>query len=108
MPTVDVSAASIEYRESGPANSAYPPVVFVHGALVDSRLWDAVAADLAARGFRCIQPDLPLGAHRIPVRQRWAVTPGGISMLIHEFLMALDLRDVTSSATTPAAASVSS
>lgn len=95
MPTVDVSAATIEYRESGPKDSAYPPVVFVHGALVDSRLWDAVAAELATRGFRCLQLDLPLGAHRIPVRDRAALTPEGVAEMVHQFLVELELRDVT-------------
>ncbi|TRW77820.1 alpha/beta hydrolase [Mycolicibacterium sp. 018/SC-01/001] len=95
MPTVELSAATIEYRESGPKDSAHPPVVLVHGALVDSRLWDGVATDLAARGFRCIQPDLPLGAHRIPVRDRTALTPEGVAELVHQFLVDLDLHDVT-------------
>ncbi|MEH3139199.1 MAG: alpha/beta hydrolase [Mycobacterium kyogaense] len=94
MPTVELSAATIEYRESGPTDSAYPPVVFVHGALVDSRLWDTVAADLAARRFRCLQPDLPLGAHRIPVRDRAALTPEGVAEMVHQFLVELDLHDV--------------
>jgi len=99
MPTVPLSVrlstTTVEYRESGPKDSAYPPVVFVHGALVDSRLWDAVAADLAAQGFRCLQPDLPLGAHRIPVTDRAVLTPTGVAGLVHEFLAALDLENVT-------------
>ncbi|MBX7449503.1 alpha/beta hydrolase [Mycolicibacterium sp. 3033] len=95
MGTVQLPAATIEFRESGPADSNHPPVVFVHGALVDSRLWDTVASDLAARGFRCIQPDLPLGAHRIPVRDRAALTPEGVAELVHQFLVDLDLHDVT-------------
>lgn len=95
MPTVTLPAATLEYRESGPKDSAYPPVVFIHGALVDSRLWDAVAADLAGQGFRCVQPDLPLGAHRIPVNDRAALTPTGVADLVRDFLVALDLDDVT-------------
>ncbi len=95
MPTVTLPKAAIEFRESGPNDSALPPVVFVHGALVDSRLWDAVATDLAARGFRCVQPDLPLGAHRIPVQDRAALTPRGVAEMVHQFLVELDLHDVT-------------
>ncbi|MEW5809600.1 MAG: alpha/beta hydrolase [Actinomycetota bacterium] len=94
MPTVTLPKATIEFRESGPKDSAAPPVVFIHGALVDSRLWDAVATDLAARGFRCLQPDLPLGAHRIPVDDRTALTPQGVAELVHQFLVELDLDDV--------------
>ena len=71
MPEVALPAATIDYRESGPKDSAFPPVVFVHGALVDSRLWDAVAARLAGQGFRCLQPNLPLGSHSIPVSASW-------------------------------------
>lgn len=94
MPTVELPTATIEFHESGPADSAFPPVVFVHGALVDSRLWDAVATDLAARGFRCLQPDLPLGAHRIPVGDRTVLTPQGVADLVYQFLVELDLDDV--------------
>ena len=95
MPEVALPAATIDYRESGPKDSAFPPVVFVHGALVDSRLWDAVAARLAGQGFRCLQPNLPLGSHSIPVNDRSALTPVGVADLLHDFLTALDLDDVT-------------
>lgn len=95
MPHVTLPAATIEYRESGPADSAHPPVVFVHGALVDSRLWDAVATQLADQGFRCIQPNLPLGSHTIPVTDRAVLSPAGVAGLLDEFLAALDLQDVT-------------
>jgi pimeloyl-ACP methyl ester carboxylesterase len=95
MPNVTLAAATIEYRESGPKDSAFPPVVFVHGALVDSRLWDAVAARLADQGFRCVLPNLPLGSHTIGVNDRAALTPAGVAGLLHEFLGALQLDDVT-------------
>jgi len=95
MPTVTLPAATIEYRESGTNDSAFPPVVFVHGALVDSRLWDAVAALLADQGFRCVQPTLPLGSHTVPVNDRGILTPSGVAGLLHDFLTALDLDDVT-------------
>jgi len=95
MPEVALPAATIDYRESGPKDSAFPPVVFVHGALVDSRLWDAVAARLAGQGFRCLQPNLPLGSHSIPVNDRSALTPVGVAELLHDFLTALNLDDVT-------------
>ncbi len=95
MPHVTLRKATIEYRDLGPADSAYPPVVFVHGAVVDSRLWSAVAADLAERGFRCVLPNLPLGAHTIPVTDRSALSPQGVAELVHEFVTALDLHDLT-------------
>ena len=84
------------YRVVGPARRAAPPVVFVHGFLVDGRLWDGVAERLAADGVRCYLPDLPLGSHRdrrsTPDADR---SPRGIARLIIEFLEALDLDDVT-------------
>jgi pimeloyl-ACP methyl ester carboxylesterase len=95
MPQVTLSAATVEYRESGPKDSTFPVVVFVHGALVDSRLWDAVATRLAGEGFRCLQPNLPLGAHTIAVSDRAALTPVGVAGLLNDFLSALDLDDVT-------------
>jgi pimeloyl-ACP methyl ester carboxylesterase len=95
MPHVTLPAATIEYRDLGPQNSAHPPVLFVHGALVDSRLWDDVATRLAGQGFRCLLPNWPLGSHTIPVTDRTALSPAGVAQLIDEFLEALDLRDVT-------------
>lgn len=95
MPQVDLPQATIAYRESGPRDSVHPPVIFVHGAVVDSRLWSAVAQRLADDGFRCILPDLPLGSHTIPVRDRNVLSPAGVAGLLHDFISALDLHDVT-------------
>jgi pimeloyl-ACP methyl ester carboxylesterase len=95
MPHVTLGQATIDYHELGPADSVHPPVVFIHGMLVDERLWTRVAADLAGRGFRCILPRLPLGSHTTPVTDRAALTPQGVAGLIGEFLTALDLDDVT-------------
>ena len=38
MPQVALQHATIDYHELGPADSAHPPVLFVHGILVDRRL----------------------------------------------------------------------
>ena len=95
MPTVTLPQATIEYRELGPRDSAHPPVLFVHGALVDHRLWSGVASPLAERGFRCLLPDWPLGSHTIPVDDRGALSPAGVAEMIQGFMVALDLQDVT-------------
>ncbi|CAN5686934.1 alpha/beta fold hydrolase [soil metagenome] len=92
---VALQQAVIDYRVLGPEKSARPPVLFVHGILVDHRLWLAVAESLAQQGFRCILPNLPLGSHTIPVTQRTALSPAGVAEMIHDFLVALDLNDVT-------------
>jgi pimeloyl-ACP methyl ester carboxylesterase len=95
MSTIDVPAGRIEYREAGPTDSSLPPVVFVHGLLVDGRLWTGVADRLAEAGVRSYAPNLPLGAHRIPLGEGVDLTPRGVARLILDFLAALDLTDVT-------------
>jgi pimeloyl-ACP methyl ester carboxylesterase len=95
MPQVTLEQATIEYRVLGPDDSAHPPVLFVHGILVDHRLWTKVAEELARNGFRCILPDLPLGAHRIPVADSVPLTPLTVAEMIHDLIVALDLHDVT-------------
>jgi pimeloyl-ACP methyl ester carboxylesterase len=92
---VALQQAVVDYRVLGPDESAHPPVVFVHGILVDHRLWLSVAESLAEQGFRCILPNWPLGSHTIPVIQRTALSPAGVAEMIHDFLVALDLDDVT-------------
>jgi pimeloyl-ACP methyl ester carboxylesterase len=95
MPQVRLEQATIEYRVLGPDDSPHPPVLFVHGILVDHRLWMKVAEDLARNGFRCVLPDLPLGSHSIPVEPSVALTPVTVAEMIHEFIVELGLQDVT-------------
>lgn len=93
MPEITLPQGTIRYREQGPPDG--PAVVFVHGFLVDGTLWDEVAAPLAARGFRTIQPDLPLGSHRIPIGPGAERSPRGVARLIASLLDALELQDAT-------------
>ncbi|MDT5265212.1 MAG: hypothetical protein QOI90_1838 [Mycobacterium sp.] len=95
MPQVTLQRATIEYRELGPADSSHPPILFVHGILVDHKLWLKVAEELARNGFRCILPDWPLGSHTVPVDQGVELTPATVAEMIDEFIGALDLHDVT-------------
>jgi pimeloyl-ACP methyl ester carboxylesterase len=95
MPQVRLEQATIEYRVLGPDDSPHPPVLFVHGILVDHRLWMKVAEGLARNGFRCILPDLPLGSHTIPVDESVALSPMTVAEMVHEFITKLDLHDVT-------------
>jgi hypothetical protein len=60
---IDLTAGRVRYRDT---LGDGPPIVFVHGYLADGRLWGWVVDALADR-FRCIAPDLPFGAHRIPM-----------------------------------------
>jgi pimeloyl-ACP methyl ester carboxylesterase len=59
---IDVTGGRLAVRDSGGDG---PLVLFIHGALVDSRLWDGVWPAVAQAGYRCLLPDLPLGAHRV-------------------------------------------
>ena len=92
MAAVDLPAGTITYRETGPADGQV--VVFVHGFLVDDGLWSDVPERLAERGFRCLTPTWPLGAHRAPMRPDADLSPRGIARLVASFLEALDLHDV--------------
>jgi pimeloyl-ACP methyl ester carboxylesterase len=70
------------------------PLLFVHGLLVDGRLWRKLVPRLAGDA-RCIVPDLPLGCHRTPMRPGADLTPGGLARLIVDLLDALELERVT-------------
>lgn len=95
MAQVALTQATIPYREMGPADSSHPPVVFVHGILADERLWVDVAKGLAEQGYRCILPTWPLGSHTIPVNEGADLSPGAIATMINDFIVALDLSEVT-------------
>jgi pimeloyl-ACP methyl ester carboxylesterase len=87
---VELPAGRIRYREAGEGKA----VVFVHGFLVDGRLWDGVVDALSDR-CRCLAPDWPIGAQQIPMNPDADLTPYGIAALIASFLEELDLSDVT-------------
>jgi pimeloyl-ACP methyl ester carboxylesterase len=95
VPIIDLPQGRIRYRLAGPSYSTRPPVVFVHGLLVNSELWTGVADNLAAYGVRCYALDLPLGSHPIALRPDADVSPVGVARLIIAFLEALGLTDVT-------------
>jgi pimeloyl-ACP methyl ester carboxylesterase len=90
MPEVTLPQGTIHYRDTG----AGPPVVFIHGLLVDGELWRKVTP-LLEGDARCIVPDLPLGSHRIAMNADAGLTPASVAGLIGDFLAALGLEDVT-------------
>src|SRR5215470_2336825 len=87
---VDLQAGVIRYRERG----AGPPIVFVHGLLVNGDLWRQVVPQLATR-FRCITPDWPLGSHRLAMHPAADLTPPGLARLVADFLTALNIDGAT-------------
>jgi pimeloyl-ACP methyl ester carboxylesterase len=95
MPTVDLPQGRISYRVDGPPDSPLPPVVFVHGILVNGEIWTGVATALAERGIRSYAPDLPLGAHTAALKTGTDISPQGVARLVLSFMEALGLTDVT-------------
>ena len=87
---VQLAQGTVQYRECGSGE----PLVFIHGLLVNGDLWRKVVPTLA-KNYRCIIPDLPFGAHTLPLNANTDLTPPGIARLIADFLAALDLTSVT-------------
>jgi pimeloyl-ACP methyl ester carboxylesterase len=87
---IDLPAGRIRYREAGEGK----PVVFVHGYLVDGRLWDGVVEALSDR-CRCIAPDWPLGSQQVAMRPDADLSPPGVAAIIADFLEALEIEDAT-------------
>jgi pimeloyl-ACP methyl ester carboxylesterase len=95
MTQLALKQATIEYQQYGPQDSAHPPVVFVHGVLVNGQLWREVAERLGRLGYRCIVPTLPLGSHTIPVNDASVLSLRGVAEIVNDAITALDLTDVT-------------
>lgn len=91
MPTIELSAGTIDYLDTGGDG---PVVVPVHGLIQDGTVWRDVVADLR-RDHRCVVPTLPLGAHRTPMAPEADLSINGQARLLAEFVDRLDLHDVT-------------
>ena len=70
-----------------------PPIVFVHGALVNANLWRKVVPRLD--GYTRVTLDLPLGSHLDPMPRDADMSGPGLADLIADAIEALELRDVT-------------
>jgi pimeloyl-ACP methyl ester carboxylesterase len=90
MPELTLQQGTIRYRDEGSG----PVIFFVHGALVNGRLWDPLVDRLSDR-YRCVVPDLPLGSHELPLKAHADLSPSGLAALLGQILDALDLEDVT-------------
>jgi pimeloyl-ACP methyl ester carboxylesterase len=90
MPQVELPQGRIDYRDEGDG----PPVVLIHGLLVNGRVWERLVPFLS-RSARCIVPDLPLGSHRQPLDGSADLSPPGVAALIAELIERLDLDEVT-------------
>ena len=92
MKFVDVTAGTIEYREEGDPTG--PPVVLLHGLLMNDAQWNLALPHLPPE-FRYLLPVLPMGGHRIPMRDDADLTLPGMVNIVGDFLDALELTDVT-------------
>jgi pimeloyl-ACP methyl ester carboxylesterase len=70
-----------------------PPIVFVHGLLVNANLWRKVVPRL--EGFTRVTLDLPLGSHLEPMPGDADLRAPALAELIADSLEALDLSDAT-------------
>jgi pimeloyl-ACP methyl ester carboxylesterase len=70
-----------------------PPIVFVHGALVNANLWRKVVPRLD--GFTRVTLDLPLGSHTIPMPKDMDYRSAALADLIGDAIEKLDLAGAT-------------
>ena len=70
--SIDLPGGRVHYRESGPTDG--PPVVFVHGFLVDHTLWSDVPELLGEQGFRTLAPTWRWA----PTPRRWSPAPSSL------------------------------
>ena len=85
------SSAGFMYSDTGGSG---PPVVFLHGVLMNGTLWSNVVDRLRDR-YRCIVPELPFGAHAAPMPNDADLRLGSLARTVARLLAELDLRDVT-------------
>jgi pimeloyl-ACP methyl ester carboxylesterase len=87
--TLELSGGQLRYHDVGQG----PPLVFVHGLVVNANIWRKVVASLSDR-FRCIALDMPLGSHLEPMPGA-DLSPPGLANLVADAFDALGLEDVT-------------
>jgi pimeloyl-ACP methyl ester carboxylesterase len=87
--TLELSEGRIRAHVTGEG----PPIVFVHGALVNANLWRKVVPRL--EGYTRVTLDLPLGSHLEPMPAGADLGAPGLALMIAEAIEALELDDVT-------------
>ena len=90
MREIDLSAGRIRYTDTGSGE----PIVFVHGLLASGALWSPVVPRLEGE-FRCVVPELPLGAHQYPMKPEAELSPRSVVRMLAELIERLDLNGVT-------------
>jgi pimeloyl-ACP methyl ester carboxylesterase len=90
MSQVDLPQGPISYRDLGQGE----PLLFVHGLLVDGRLWSDVP-DRLASDCRCLVPDWPMGSHKLAMKPDADLSPPGMAEVVVAFCDALGVDRVT-------------
>ena len=89
MSTALLPQGTIHYTRTGSGR----PVVFVHGYLMAGDLGDRLAGELGPRGFCCIAPTWPLGAHPEPMARDADLALPGLAATVAAFVAELGLED---------------
>lgn len=87
---VRLPQGTVRYRDAGSG----PAIVFLHPLLTSGLTWRRVVALLSPR-FRCLVPDLPLGAHAVPLAAEAENTPGTVARMVADFMEALGVDGAT-------------
>jgi pimeloyl-ACP methyl ester carboxylesterase len=87
---LELRQGRLRYHDKGTG----PPLVFVHGVLVNANLWRKVVARLSP-DFRCVVLDMPIGAHEVPMPREADLSPPALGDVIADAIEALGLDDVT-------------
>ena len=90
MREIDLSAGRIRYTDTGTGE----PILFVHGLLASGALWSMVVSELES-DFRCVVPELPLGAHHYPMKPDAELSPRAVARMLAELIERLELDGVT-------------
>lgn len=88
--TATLAQGTVSYRDMGTG----PVIVFVHGLFLSGTIWDKTIERLTSHR-RCIVPELPLGAHKVPLNRQADLSLAGVAKLVSDLLDHLDLTDVT-------------
>lgn len=90
MGSAELPQGTVSFHDSGSGEA----IVFLHGLLMAGSLWQEVVGRLDG-SYRCIAPDLPLGAHHVPLRPDADTSPLGVAQLVADLLDELDVDSVT-------------
>jgi len=88
--TLDLPGGPLRAFDTGTG----PPIVFVHGLLVNANLWRKVVARLAPE-FRCVVLDMPLGSHALALPEDAPKGAPAAAAMLADALDALELDRAT-------------